>query len=361
MSRKLMIQEIVFLLSCSCFIHPMNKLLFTLTLLLMSTLAALAQFDCNNYLDQAQKLYDIGNFNEAAATIKNCSTAEKDPVKLWQSSRLLAKSFIGLGDMTAAKIATEDMLERNPLYKTSLIEDSREFVNLINKVNVVPRFSLSLSTAAGINVSYPQVINSYGITNDKKTYSNGKAKQFGLFAGYSFSDKVSMQTGVLYAENNYALKYSVQNLNFKYEETLTYLQVPLFIRYQLKPKGNFKVFVQAGLITGFLTKAKYDIEKTSTSLESTNLKSIEVTNNRTKTIFGTLFGAGASYKLREGHVFGEINYQYSFTNINKPNTRLDNENLVYNYFFIDDDLQLNNLTFSLGYTFYLNYFVQRSK
>lgn len=339
----------------------MKKIFLTLAMQGLFILASLAQTNCNNYLDQAQKLYDIGNFNETVATIKNCSTAENDPVKLWQSSRLLAKSYIGLGDVNAARIATEDMLEKNPLYKTSLIEDSREFVNLINKVNVVPRFSLSLSAAAGINVSYPQVINSYGITNDKKTYTNGKAKQFGLFAGYSFSDEVSLQTGVTYAENNYGLKYSVQNLNFKYDETLTYLQVPLFIRYQLKPKGNFKVFAQAGLMTGFLTKAKYDIEKSSTSLESTNLKSIEVTNNRTKTIFGTLIGAGASYKLREGHVFGEINYQYSFTNINKPNTRLDNENLVYNYFFIDDDLRLNNLTFSLGYTFYLNYFVQRSK
>jgi len=339
----------------------MNKILLFLIIQFVSILAVLAQSNCNNYLDQAQKLYDLGNFNEAVATIKNCAPVENDPVKLWQSSRLLAKSYIGLGDMTAARIATEDMLEKNPLYKTSLIEDSREFVNLINKVNVVPRFSLSLSAAAGINVSYPQVINSYGITNDKKTYSNGKAKQFGLFAGYSFSDKVSLQTGVLYAENNFGLKYSVQNLNFKYNETLTYLQVPLFIRYQLKPKGNFKVFAQAGLITGFLTKAKYDMEKSSASLESTNLNSIEVTNNRTKTIFGTLIGAGASYKLREGHVFGEINYQYSFTNINKENTRLDNDNLVYNYFYIDDDLQLNNLTFSLGYTFYLNYFVQRSK
>ncbi|MFM9943940.1 MAG: hypothetical protein ACKVQB_01775, partial [Bacteroidia bacterium] len=59
--------------------------------------------------------------------------------------------------------------------------------------------------------------------------------------------------------------------------------------------------------------------------------------------------------------FADVNYQYSLTNINNADNRLKNENLIYNYFYIDDDLRLNNLTFSLGYTFYLSYFVQRSK
>ncbi len=312
-------------------------------------------------MDQAKSFYQVGKFDQVINTIKTCSNTESDPVNQWQSSRLLAQAYLGLNDSKNAKSAAEDMLEKNPLYKTSLIEDSKEFVALINSVSVVPRFSLSLSAAAGVNISYPNVINSYGITANKKYYEKGKAKQFGLYTGYSFSKRLSAHTGVIYAENNYSLIYAVQNLNFKYNETLNYLQVPLFARFQIKPKGNFKVFAQAGGIAGFLTKAIYDMEKTSSSMEVTKLKSFDVTDSRTKAIYGAIMGIGASYKLKEGHVFGEINYQYSFTNINKENTRLNNDNLVNNYFYIDDDLRLNNLIFSIGYTFYLSYFVQRGK
>lgn len=321
----------------------------------------LAQSNCNNYLDVAKNLYDKGQFEESLSTLKSCSSSEQDKIKQWQSSRLLAQSYLGLHDLKMATSAAEDMLQINPLYKPSLIEDNREFVNLIKSVTIVPRFSLSLSAAAGINISYPNVITSYGITTDSKTYENGKAKQFGLYAGYSYSKLLSAHTGVIYAENNYALSYTIKNENIMYQETLNYLQIPLFARFQIKPKGNFKVFAQTGGIVGFLTKAKYDILKSTPTTEFIPLKNMDISASRTKSIYGAILGVGASYKFREGHIFGEINSQYSFTNINKNNNRLTNDNLVYNYFFIEDDLRLNNLTFSLGYTFYLNYFVQRSK
>lgn len=339
-----------------------TTLLFCLFSFISSNI--LAQSDCNNYLDVAKNLYNKGQFEESLSTLKSCSSNEQDKIKQWQSSRLLAQSYLGLHDLKMATSAAEDMLQINPLYKPSLIEDNREFVNLIKSVTIVPRFSLSLSAAAGINISYPNVITSYGITDDGKTYKNGKAKQFGLYAGYSYSKLLSAHTGIIYAENNYALSYSIKDQNIKYQETLNYLQIPLFVRFQIKPKGNFKVFAQTGGLVGFLTKAKYDIENTVVTPDyqyTVNLKSMDMASSRTKSIYGALLGVGASYKFREGHVFGEINSQYSFTNINKENTRLNNDNLVYNYFFIDDDLRLNNLTFSLGYTFYLNYFVQRSK
>jgi len=112
-------------------------------------------------------------------------------------------------------------------------------------VTVLPRVSLGLSAAAGVNISYPNVVNSYGITDNKKTYKNGKAKQFRLYAGCGFSKRLSLHAGIICAENNYALTYSVQNIYNNYGETLNYLQVLLFARYQIKPKGNFKAFAQA--------------------------------------------------------------------------------------------------------------------
>ena len=82
------------------------------------------------------------------------------------------------------------------------------------------------------------------------------------------------------------------------------------------------------------------MEKTSTATEFSNPKSIDVTESRIKTSNSVLMGFGGSYKLKEGHLFGEINYQYSFTNINKDIIRLDNDNLIFNYFYIEDDQRL---------------------
>jgi len=52
------------------------------------------------------------------------------------------------------------------------------------------------------------------------------------------------------------------------------------------------------------------MEKTSTTTEFSNPKSIDVTDSRIKTSNSVLMGFGGSYKLKEGHLFGEINYQY---------------------------------------------------
>mgnify|MGYP000418554949 CR=1 FL=1 len=340
----------------------MKQIILFLYIVFTATFTIFAQPDCNNNLDLAKKMYNQGRFDEAVTLINTCSEIQTNQVSKWQGLHLLSQCYLGLNDFKKAKAAAEDMLEKNPLYKPSIIDDTKEFVNLLKGVRVVPRFSIGLSTAAGININYPNVMNSYGITTDKKTYKNGKARQFGVFAGYGFSEKLSLNTGVMYIENNYSLNYKVQKFTFSYSETMNYLQIPLFARYQILSKGKFKAFAQAGIYTGFLTKSKYNMERTSPDeFDNTKLKSIDITENRAKTVLGALTGLGVSYKWREGHVFADINYQYSFSNINKSENRLSNENLIYNYYYIDDDLRLNNLTLSLGYTFYLNYFVQRSK
>lgn len=272
----------------------MKKITLCFTLFVTCQCALYAQSDCNNYLDNAQKMYNKGQFDGAIAAIKNCSGTETNTVTQWQSSRLLAQCYLGLNDLSKASLAAEDMLDKNPLYKTSVIEDSKEFVNLLKKVLVVPRFSLSLSAAAGVNISYPNIMTSYGVTNDKKTYSNGKAKQIGLFTSYSQSSKLSFQTGIMYAVNNYSLEYKVQNINFNYDESLTYLQIPLVAKYQIKPKGNFKVFAQAGLFTGFLTNAKYGISR-KIEFDTTQLTNIEHTDSRSKTIFGIIGEIGRAH------------------------------------------------------------------
>jgi hypothetical protein len=335
-----------------------------LTLFLTTLLNAglVAQSDCTNYLDQAITLYNSGKFDQVIKTINQCSVTETDPVKQWQYSRLLAESYLELNDLTMAKSAVENMLEKNPTYKPNSLEDSKQFINLLNSVMVVPRFSLSFSASAGLNISYPSIIKSFGITNDPKTYQNGKGIQFGLHSGYSFTKRWSAHLGANFTENNFSLRYSVVEQQFKYSEKLTYLQVPLFSRFQIKPKGNLKIYVDAGFHTGFLTNAKYNIERTSsTFFESSNLLNIDRSGSRSNVILGLLAGTGISYKLKEGHVFLQMNYIYSLTNLNKMDTRKNDENLIYNYFYIDDDLRINNLAFSLGYTFYLNYFVVRSK
>ena len=340
----------------------MIKRFFLIPLFCFMLFPALAQTDCNNYLDRASLMYREGRFTEAITVLKACAPADANEVNKWKVSRLLCQCYLGLNDIVAAKASAEDMLDKNPLYKPSLIEDSKEFVNLIKSVSVVPRFSLSLSFAAGLNISFPKVINSYTISTYTKNYKNGKAQQIGLFAGYNINKRLGFNAGVHYIVNNYSLEYTIQKLNFKYSESLNYLQTHLFARYQVKAKGDFKVFVQAGGWSGFLIQSKYSISQTdSNGVKDDELLRIDATSIRNDKIFGVMGGVGISYKLGEGHVFAEMNYQNSFSKINNPEKRIDNQNLIYRYYFIDDDLSINNLTFSLGYTFYLNYFVEHSK
>ena len=84
-------------------LDKMIKRFFLIPLFCFMLFPALAQTDCNNYLDRASLMYREGRFTEAITVLKACAPADANEVNKWKVSRLLCQCYLGLNDIVAAK------------------------------------------------------------------------------------------------------------------------------------------------------------------------------------------------------------------------------------------------------------------
>ena len=338
-----------------------------------------AQSDCNNYLEQAKGMMKLGQYYNALNIIKECSVGDTNKIRQWQAPRLLAECYLELDSAEKAEMEVKKMLQINPLYKKSFIEDSKKLRILINQVPRIPKYTLSFYVAG--NYTFPQILQRYETTETKKNYDSPIADQhlkkpglgIGLNAGYGYSEKISFHSGAGYFENLYQLNYSLLDINstdvnstessmtFQYSERLRFIQIPLLVRFQVFSLKNRKVYVQTGYNFGILTKSNYDIEVVDNNGTLTMIESrSNIDNYSSKKPFknSVILGAGGSYKLFEGHVHIDLNYDFSLNRINQAVYPFLDRSLISDYYFINDDLKLNSLNISLGYTFYFKYFVK---
>ncbi|MFT5513013.1 MAG: hypothetical protein ACI8SE_001413, partial [Bacteroidia bacterium] len=78
---------------------------------------------------------------------------------------------------------------------------------------------------------------------------------------------------------------------------------------------------------------------------------------RNKIALGGILGLGLNIKQGNGHISVDARYNRSFTSITKTSNRYENATLIYDYLYLDDDILLDNLSFTVGYHFYINYAV----
>ena len=75
-------------------------------------------------------------------------------------------------------------------------------------------------------------------------------------------------------------------------------------------------------------------------------------------------GAGINYKVKKGNVFLDLRYNYGFQNIVKTEQRYQNDlnnDLLYRYYYLDDDFKLNNFAFTIGYAYNIYKPVKKGK
>ena len=56
-----------------------------------------------------------------------------------------------------------------------------------------------------------------------------------------------------------------------------------------------------------------------------------------------------------GQLFLQALYMKSFVNVVESDSRYEESDLLFNYYYQDDDFKLNNFSIELGYSYILNY------
>lgn len=340
----------------------MRSVITTLCCLLICN-HLVAQESCVEILFKANQHYEKGQLNEAIEMAGGCTREENSASERWQAFRLLTMAYIAAGENKKARKSAEQMLDINPEYTASKVKDPVELINLLKTITIIPKFTLGLATTIGGNLTFVDLVGTYNGAEYQKKYTSKGSWQIGLTTGYNWNKVISLQSGLIVSSKRFDIEYAVSNWDIKLEEQLTYMTVPLVARFMTKEEiKSIRFFADAGGFIGFLTSASTDITRKNkvdqVEVSEINLNAFE---RRKALDYGVLYGVGATKKVSQFNIALEVRYYLSYANITNVENRYKNSKLFYGFYFIDDDVRLDNLSISFSAIYNLNYKVIKSK
>ncbi|MCX6831879.1 MAG: porin family protein [candidate division Zixibacteria bacterium] len=161
-----------------------------------------------------------------------------------------------------------------------------------------------------------------GVNLAKLTGSNVKdAKMLlgivgGAFVEYSVSPMFAIQPELLYSMEGMKQKDIVEEgITVTPKWTLSYLQIPVFLKVKPQASGNIKPTIFAGPFFGILMSAK---ATASASLGGQSADvSVDVKDFFESTNIGVAFGVGAACKLTKGEITFDARYALGLSKIDK--------------------------------------------
>ncbi|MBI1307392.1 MAG: outer membrane beta-barrel protein [Bacteroidetes bacterium] len=319
-----------------------------------------AQETCTEKLVNANDLYDQGQFTEAMNLANGCTTSDK-PADQWQAYRILSLSYLALNQMQEARESAINLLNIYPGYKSNSFNDPVEFTKLLSTITVIPKFSIGLGlTGSPFSAAIPRVSKSYVLGNYEKNYSVKNAFQFGFPFSYYLNPNIAINASLLASVNNFGIDYTPDNWKVSVTEQMTYLNLPLRLHYFLKPTSRLRYFLSAGAYAGYLLYDKNTFKAEDTynreKREKYELTRLNILERRNRINYGATVGIGLDYKIfSNARINLQYNYYRSFRQINKPETRYDNIDQMYVYYYVDDDITVHNAVVSIGYSYFPSY------
>lgn len=336
--------------------HNLTRGLLMVSCLLLFT--PLWAQTCSEALEQAQMEYDQGRISQALSSLSACD-GSSDINEQWKYHRLKAMCHLANNEDEEARRSAARMLEINPKYKGKPYSDPGALIDLISSITVFPKFSLGLALSLGSNSSFPRIITPRALGDFSKKYTGRSNFQLGFSTSYQINRSLGLQSGLFISPKSYQMDYAVKDWDFVSKETLTYLQIPLMLRYYPYFNQRLRPYVQLGFYGSNLLKADHSLQGDNRATEE-HIELLHTTSIDRRRSFdlGGIFGVGANYKLGEGHISVHVNYHYSPVNINNDDNHYDNNDIMYTYYYLEDDLSLSYFNLGIGYSLYINYKVQ---
>jgi hypothetical protein len=332
----------------------MKKLLIIIIILLLPSKILFSQQNCAVILKEAEKMFDGGVIEDVPAILDDCLKNGFSRDEKIRAYRLIIISFLFDDKKELADEYMLQLLKMEPEYEINQAVDPSEFVSLMEKFRTLPLYALGVF--GGINYSNINPTELYGVHNvsqSKYEFSAGMGYQFGLrFNRYLF-EGVECSAEFCLAQSTFEYSDSVYSFAIvSFDEKQTRLDLPLSITYQLE-LNKIKPFVRLGFNNSYtLNVFGTSIRKyTDNSHRDITGSDVELSAHRNRYTASVIGSIGAKYKIKRGDLFLELRYMHGLMNQTKVDARYTSPELIYKYFYIDNDFTLNNYLFCVGYTY----------
>jgi len=351
------------------------KYIFALCLLLIffTSLNIYAQLtDPDTDYDKALQLYNYGMADSSLNVLKPYLENKKELNKLSNERcagifRLAALSAIMTGKNTEAEGYVRQLVTYKPDYRRNFREnDLTEFRLMVDRS--IARPSIRIGVMGGINVPFVNVEKKYSdYLTPGEAYSIEKntGYQFDIFGEKALSKRTSIEVAA--GITQILFKYFTKDeglAQYQYNENITYLEIPVVIRYSFLPDKPCKPYIQLGLFSRFSLYPREESDDFGKYwfTQSSNSDKILTTFETDIEKIGIVAGAGATYDFANFSLRFDIRYNYNFKSSSEVSA-FDNIN-SYDYipsdekFHYTDDINLinlKNIQISAGFLYNLKY------
>lgn len=327
-------------------------LLITIVFVLIN-IQVKAQNNCAVVLKQAQKFYENGSLEEIPNLLKNCLSNGFSKDEKIEAIKLLILCDLYDDKIVEAEKLMLQLFKLNPEYKINPALDAAEFIHLYNTFNTRELFSIGI--IAGMNFSNPYYRELFGIHNINENQTKYKNKSAGFILGpkisFPINEDIHASVQFTYAQKQF--EYENEILDFTKTNTTevqNYIEIPITVRYYKFGNQILKPFVELGLNASLLSKVNASTSRIYNDNSHDEIPATEkdISANRNKYTVGALTGLGATYYFQKGNVSLCVNYNFALSKITN-NNRYNNEEQIFNQFYIDDKIFLNNLYVSVAF------------
>ncbi len=325
--------------------------------------------NCDESLKKAEQAYNDGRLAEIKTIITDDCINEFSQEDKIQARYIQVLASLYLNEKEDATTFMLSLLKINPEYVCTPTTPI-EFVKFYETFKVRPTFIVGFQV--GGNTSQIEGLKSFSLDNNITNKGNF-AGRFGYQIGLQFAIPIAKKLE-FYTEVNYkSVSYQFNNQLFdyvtlKFVETQTLLEVPLMLKYNFFDNYNFQKdrkhfinrlspYFMLGVTGAYLLGSNAIVTRidapagegsTPISLES---PSTSVANMRNPYNYYASAGLGIDYKKGRSMLTFGVRYNHSFAPTVNNENRYNNQEFIFKYAYIDNDILWHNISFSIGYAY----------
>jgi tetratricopeptide (TPR) repeat protein len=275
---------------------------------------------CEEQYQLALTQYNYGLADSALSILEPCLLNQRIHKELTRGGsvniyRLAALSSIMIGNPEDAEKYIKELLKYQPDYAENWREgDLMEFRYMIEGVSSQPSFKLGIW--AGFNV--PMLTLEKNYTDPEKpgaqfSLDGHTGFQIGAVSEMTISRNLALEAGV--GMLHIRFDYQVQDPGigeYQYEQEITYIEIPILMKYYLPLKGSLKPYLQGGVSGKFSLYLREDSEdygkyRLTESSNSDNILATFITDLEN---LGIVVGGGITYNLKNINIGLDIRYAH---------------------------------------------------
>ena len=313
-----------------------------------------AQSICQDNLELAVESYELGKLTYIENILGDCMESGLSKNDQKRALRLLTLTNIFLDNEPGAEFHLLSLLKLDPSYRPA-DNDPIELKHFFRMFNTKPLYFISINGGTNItNISELRRHTVYSALNSSQKYNPQASFHASVNADYAIRENWYVGAELMYMRNVFEQDEFFEFGSTNYRETQDWIKLPLYISYQYPLKKKEIVpFVYVGGSLDWLLRSSSSIrtvlqqsvsESSVISGADESLKDLREPIN-----YSAIIGAGVNIPLGVNFVTVSARYSFGLTNIMDPSRRIQRQDIINRYGYVDDDVRLNSLMLTLSY------------